>query len=280
MADDGVDVAEAPADRDSAWKVNKATVRILTVLSAFAAHRASYGVTELSQKLGMTKNMVFRALNTLVDQGYLVRAASGGRYELGFRVVELLNPRQPEPDLRTLAKPFLRRLAEMTGESVLLTIHRGDHVVVIDGIESSDELTSRVPIGAAFPLHVSPASRAVLGHIGDAVVTRYIKDNSPLRRVTDTTITDAKQLWQEVRLVRERGYALGYGDSTPGKVSVAFPMWDAEERVWGAVAVGGPGERFTRARLEALLPQVQGIARELNQRTRLYSAMPTPGIVG
>ena len=57
-------------------------------------------------------------------------------------------------------------------------------------------------------------------------------------------------------------------------------MWDAEERVWGAVAVGGPGERFTRARLEALLPQVQGIARELNQRTRLYSAMPTPGIVG
>src|SRR5438477_10317484 len=58
MADDGVDLAEAPADRDSAWKLNKATVRILTVLTAFAAHRASYGVTELSQKPGMTKNMV------------------------------------------------------------------------------------------------------------------------------------------------------------------------------------------------------------------------------
>src|SRR5256885_1984704 len=61
MADDGVDLAEAPTDRDSAWKLNKATVRILTVLTAFAAHRASYGVTELSQKLGMTEHGVPRA---------------------------------------------------------------------------------------------------------------------------------------------------------------------------------------------------------------------------
>ena len=48
---------------------NKATVRVLGVLSMFAADVESYGVTELASQLGMSKNMAFRALSTLVDQG-------------------------------------------------------------------------------------------------------------------------------------------------------------------------------------------------------------------
>ena len=45
----------------------------------------------------MTKNMVHRALATLVDQGFLVRDASGTRYELGFGV-PLQSPYFPAPD--------------------------------------------------------------------------------------------------------------------------------------------------------------------------------------
>ena len=62
-------------------KIRRAARTPLLFLSAFVSDAAAFGVTELSQQLGMTKNMVHRALTTLVDQGYLVRDAAGTRYE-------------------------------------------------------------------------------------------------------------------------------------------------------------------------------------------------------
>lgn len=47
--------------------VNKATVRVLSVLSAIADHMGPVGVTKLSRQLRMTKNMVHRALPMIGD---------------------------------------------------------------------------------------------------------------------------------------------------------------------------------------------------------------------
>src|SRR5439155_12509341 len=91
----------------SAAETNRATVRVLEVLSDFCAGAEPLGVTDIAERLNMSKNMAFRALTTLVDQGYLIRTKSGRRYELGFRILELTNPDAAEPDLRTLALPTM-----------------------------------------------------------------------------------------------------------------------------------------------------------------------------
>src|SRR4029077_17554686 len=87
---------------------NKATARILRVLSTYVSEADDFGVSELNQRLGMTKNMVHRALPTLAEQGYLLRNTAG-RYELGYRILELQNLAQAEPDFRSLAAPFMRQ---------------------------------------------------------------------------------------------------------------------------------------------------------------------------
>ena len=112
--------ASAPAPAARAGRSNKATVRVLQVLSQFIGRRTSWGVTELSQALGLSKNMVYRALSTLLEQGYVVRDATGARYELGFRVLELGAGDVEEPDVRALCGPAMRQLHQLTGESVFL----------------------------------------------------------------------------------------------------------------------------------------------------------------
>src|SRR5665213_1691320 len=147
----------------SAKDQNKATTRVLAVLSAFVSKfDASYGVTELSEALGMTKNMVYRAVSTLTDQGFLIRDASGTRYELGLRVLELQHANTREPDLRGLCAPSLQKIYKLTGETVSLSVRRGDNVVFIDGIETSKPGTWRNQVGDSRPLHSVASSRAVL----------------------------------------------------------------------------------------------------------------------
>src|SRR6218665_3850009 len=139
-----------PATRDR--ELNKATVRVLQVLSSFASEASGFGVTELALALGMTKNMTYRALTTLVEQGYLVRERDGSRYQLGHPVLELQNPLAIEPDLRALSGPYLRRRPLMPGESAGLVVRAGDHCVLVEGMETRKHGVWRVRVGAVFPL--------------------------------------------------------------------------------------------------------------------------------
>jgi IclR family acetate operon transcriptional repressor len=250
---------------------NKATARVLAVLSAFASRLdESYGVTELSETLGMTKNMIYRAVSTLTDQGFLIRDATGTRYELGLRILELQNPNSREPDLRGLCAPSMQKIYELTGETVSLSVRRGDSVVFIDGIETHKPGTWRNQIGDNRPLHSVASSRAVLAFLPDATIDDYIARHEPMR-ISDSETISPDELWSSVRQIRAQGYSQYRRKARPRMVSVAFPIWDGHDRVQGAVAVGGPQERFGDATV-ALLPQLKKIMAELNARTRLYPA--------
>ena len=68
---------------------NQATQRVLTVLLALADAPGPRGVSELSRALRMNKNMVHRALSTLVATGYAARDLSGELYQPGPRLLSL-----------------------------------------------------------------------------------------------------------------------------------------------------------------------------------------------
>jgi DNA-binding IclR family transcriptional regulator len=253
--------------------VNKATVYILRVLSAFAADISSFGVTALSKQLGMTKSMVHRALTTLLDQGYVVRDPTGTGYQLGLRVLELQDPAFNEPDLRTLCAPYLRLLHEAAQETVRLCVRAGDNIVIVDGLEAPGRLASRAGLGAMFPLHVSPASRVILSSLSDDEIRDYIARNSPLGAYTPASITDPRRLWEDIQLTRNQGYAFGYADGSVSVASVAFPIPDAAGQLHGSLVIAGPESRF-RPRLLGLMPEFRRIMDDLNARTRLYFANP------
>ncbi|MEI9931191.1 MAG: IclR family transcriptional regulator [Rhizomicrobium sp.] len=260
-------MAREPAVKDQ----NKATTRVLAVLSAFVSKLdGSCGVTELSEALGMTKNMVHRAVTTLTDQGFLIRDAGGTRYELGLRILELQNATTREPDLRGLCAPTMQEIYKLTGETVSLSVRRGDNVVFIDGVETHKLGTWRNQIGDYRPLHSVASSRAVLAFLPDAEIEDYIARKSPMKISANEEIS-ADDLRDSIRQIREQGYSRYQRAAQPRMVSVAFPFWDSHGRVQGAVAVGGPQDRFGDAATR-LLPQLQRIVAELNERTRLYPA--------
>lgn len=255
-------------------QMNKATERVLRVLDAFADDPcARHGVTALSAQLGMTKNMVFRALATLAGEGFVVREA-GGRYALGFRVFELRNAAVAEPDLRAICAPYLKRMHDLTGETVTLSIPVGFSSVVIDGIEGRNPVITRVLHGRTIPLHAGPGSRAILAFLSDAEIDAFLAAHSPLARITPTTIVEPALLWREIRTVRRRGHSIGYGDHVVNSAAVAFPVLGADGRPLGAIAVGTPAPGPGWRRIKARIPALRAIMDELNDRVQLIGVAP------
>jgi len=258
---------------------NVSTVRVLAVLSRFIGASRALGVTEISQDLGMTKNMVHRALTTLVRNGHLVRDASGARYELGFGVLQFLDPAAPEPDIRTICQPHLRSLQQLSGESVFLSIIVGRNRVNVDSIEAPGRIVTHAVRGRAVPLHLTETSRVLLAFLSDEEIAEYIRIASPLTRAPAPGEVTPERLWKDLRAIRKAGYALGQGERRFSERRVeatylAFPVLDAAGRPHAALTLGGPQERFDIASAEAMLPDMRRIVEDANRQARLIPAKP------
>jgi len=249
---------------------NKASGRILSVLSGFASDTPEFGITELGNLLGMTKNMIYRALTTLVEQGYVIRTPGGQRYQLGFRVLELQNAALPEPDLRALTAPALRQIFELMGETVNLLIRVRDYAVFIDGIDTRRPGTYRLEIGAIRPLHGPVSGLVMLACGSDAEIEDYLQ-RYPSLEYPGHEARSREALMKEIGAIRARGYGQMRHPGALPMLGVAFPIWSADDKLHGVLATGGPESRFAPL-LQENLPRLQQIVGELVGRTRLYPA--------
>jgi DNA-binding IclR family transcriptional regulator len=254
---------------------NQASQRVLAVLLAFAGHPAPRGVTELARELAMNKNMVHRALATLMDEGFVTRDPSGARYRLGPRLLALPTRNSIETDIVTLARPALEQLHRLTGESVYLSIVVGRNRVTVDDIEARGVRVLRTQRGQPVPLHCTKMSRVLLAHFSNDDVTAYLKAAAPLarpQRFPDPQSETAKGVWDDIAAIRAVPFVLWRNPHLASAAYAIFPIRDDAGRAHAIITIGGPRERFDLPQIETLLPRMRTILAPLEREARLFPA--------
>jgi DNA-binding IclR family transcriptional regulator len=134
--------------------------RGLRVLKLLADTDHGLTVTELSNKLGVNRTVVYRLLATL-EQHALVRRDLGGRARVGLGVLRL--GRQVHPLVREAALPALRSLAEDIGATAHLTLVDGAEALAVAVVEPTwTDYHVAYRTGFRHPLDRGAAGRAIL----------------------------------------------------------------------------------------------------------------------
>jgi IclR family transcriptional regulator, acetate operon repressor len=189
------------------------------------------------------------------------------RYRLGPVALALGVAYIDRIDVRALVMPALRDLCERTGETATLSLRYGWERMYVDQVTPDREVKMSVALGRAFPLHAGSSSKAFLAFLPDDEQERYLARR--LEALTDRTITDVGALRAELVEVRERGYAISYGERQAGAGSVAAPVLDHRGQPAAVISVCGPLERFQDEveTMGALLLTVTGdLSRRLGYR--------------
>ena len=119
-----------------------------------------------------------------------------------------------------------------------------------------------VPLGTPFPLHAGASSKAFLAFLAEPEREEYLTGRT-LEALTDHTLIDATPLRSQLAAIRERGYAVSFGERQVGAGSVAAPVLDHEGSPAAVISVCGPVERIRG--------HVDGIAATLLPETRSLS---------
>ncbi|MBU2669029.1 IclR family transcriptional regulator [Actinoplanes bogorensis] len=217
-----------------------AVERAMDVLLLFGrTDRPDLGVTEIAAALGLTKAAVHRILVALRNRELIVVHPSTRRYALGHAAVALGRAYLTRTDVRGTAAPELKYLSARTGETATLSVRRGDTRLYVDQVVPDQELRLEVTVGVPFPLHAGASSKAFLAYEPDGYLERC-----DLVRLTERTIVDPDRMRRELAGIRERGYALSYGERQPAAASIAAPIFNHDGRIAAVIGVAGPASRF------------------------------------
>lgn len=190
-------------------EISQTLDRGLTVLALLARHGDGLTVAEIAERIGAARAIVYRLLRTL--EAHDLAGRVGSRYVLGFGVAELAS--RVRPRLQAVVLPILKRLSRQTGSTALLSVADGDQALILltaEPVDAAMHLALRE--GARHPLTIGADGLAILaGRPAGAADT------------------------PEVRLARERGYAVSIGKFQEGAVGVAAPIQVSD---WATASLG------------------------------------------
>ncbi|NYT69211.1 IclR family transcriptional regulator [Pusillimonas noertemannii] len=214
----------------------RAVGRALEILSAFSPVDFELSPGELVKRVDLSRPTMYRLLHTLEVNGYLVSSGDPQKFRLGPQVARLAHVWMSSNDPAAAALPMMRRVWEVSNETVGLFVREGDSRICVAELVSPHPLSFRRGVG----FHNSLIS----GASGKAIAAHSALDARQLRQLTQDAQIDVAAYTKELERTRKRGYAVSQDEQIRGATSIAAPFFDASGEVVGSLALYGPSVRI------------------------------------
>lgn len=240
-----------PADesRKQPSSTTRTLVRGLNLLELIARSNEGLALSELAAGASLDKATTLRLLGTLREAGWVRQDPSDRRYRVTGKMAHLSQIHRDGLSIQVLARPHLTRLRDEVNETVHLGVIRGDGVVYIEKLESSNSIRLVSTVGQEMPILTTALGRAILSALPEP--ERAVRIGAlPLSKRTPQTM-DKKQLLPELVASAERGYAIDHEENELGVTCVGAPLFDSTGAPAAAISISGPTFRLA-ARLDLI----------------------------
>ena len=211
--------------------------RALDVIEVMAVSDRDLSLSEIMKRVNIPRQSLIRILNTLCDRGVLDRAEQRGFYRLGMKLLYLGNRLQDKITLRSVAWPFMQKLAEKTHKTIELSTLDRDQLILIEQIEGTEGVRLYSRVGGVYPyFHALAVGKIYLAHMNPEK-RRNVLDKIGLPSVTEHTITNMDKLEVELLKVRENGYAFEDQELRKGVRRVTAPIYGFRNDLAGCIGI-------------------------------------------
>jgi len=233
----------------------------LSVLDLFRPpDRGELSLSAIADELGLSEEYANKLLRHLEAAGVVVRGPVSGGWRLGIRLAELggyaIATLRPWDEFR----PPLAALQDATGLGGLIAVLSGGLAVHIDEFRGPER-----PLGRAFPAHATSLGKAILAELPpeerDAALGEIV-----LAPWTARTIVGKEALIDDLRVAKERGYALEDAEFHEARRSIGAAVRDHTGSVVAAVGVGNTPSRLPDEAIAEVAAAVVQAAGEISRR--------------
>lgn len=229
----------------------QAVSHAIDVLEELAKSQSEVGVTELSKRLRLHKNNVFRLLATLELRGYAEQNKDSEDYRLGSRVLQLGQAYLAHSKLVARATPILRDLADALGETASLAVMYNGQVQFPICFESKRPVRVSARSGCSLAAKQCAVGRLLTAQLADSILAEILASNTAQDAAIKSQLND----------LRSSGLIVDKGALEPDVVSIAKLVRGEQDEALGAIEIMIPQYR---AKIEILQPALEEAAQKLS----------------
>ena len=234
-------------------------IRASNVLRCFSKQGSHFTISELARQLHLDRSTTYRILLSLEKSRFVEKDEKTGEYFLGMAAFEIGNAFLRQMDFVKISKPIMADLALKVQETVHLAVLSDSEIVYVDKADSPRTLGVMSKIGQRAPVYCTALGKVLLAHQSREEMNRIIQDIK-LKPYTKNTIISKKGLTEELREIREKGYALDRMEYEEEVECIAAPIRDHLGNVIAALSISGPQRKIGTPGETHFVSQVAGAA--------------------
>ncbi len=212
------------------------------------ADEGALSPAEIAERVDTPRPTVYR-LGDALEQAHLTETVAGSKLKLSLRWLRLGDAARAAMSEWRHSRPIIDALAASTGQTVFLSVLRGQESVCIDWAQGQAINVLLLKPGRSLPLFAGAAGRVGLA-LGFEDIDGYLAQ-APFPPFTDRTLTSAAQLRQDIAGTKAQGYVVSDEDVTEGIGALGAPLWTSRTGDFaGALSVAGLAEEFRSRRTE------------------------------
>jgi IclR family transcriptional regulator, KDG regulon repressor len=244
---------------------SRAVERLCTILNVFEDRQPVLTLAEIAAKSGLPKSTTHRMINSLTAHGLIVRDDPAlPSYRLGYQLIRWGTLAQDSITLRKIAQPFMRQLVNILNESAVLSICQDSAALWIELVECSQPVRITMRAGVPQPLHAGASSKVLLAFLPEKDGCRYL-EQTPLAKLCKNTLTDPQALKNEMRVIRQQGYATSYEETDEGAMGIAAPIFDHQNQLAAGIGIVAPAARILPGQVPGMASRIVSTAHEISR---------------
>ena len=212
-------------------------------------------VSEVAAELGIARSTAHRLLAMLVYRDFAVQAEDRS-YRPGPAIAAKPLRGEPALRLRQAMRPHMEVLCAQVAETINLVVLLGTQTRFLHTVESAQVLRVGDRQGTVLPAWKTSGGKALLAELSDAQLTALLRGANG-RPPEGMTAAGRRSLVNELRVVRDQGYAENIEESESGVCAVGLCLRDKTGDVVAALSVSAPSVRYTPDRFRVFLKELR-----------------------
>lgn len=179
--------------------------------------------TEVVNASGFNKSTVHRLLVILMAEGLVQFDPQRKTYLLGRRLLDLAKKAWKGYDIQVMALDEMLKLNAKYNENVTIGVLDGHEVAYLRWLEADYSWDGMQRPNSREPVHCSATGKAMMAFLADPIIEAWMERHE-FTLFTDQTITTAAGFREELKRVRERGFAINDREQYEFSSGIAVPI--------------------------------------------------------
>ena len=212
-------------------------------------------VSDVAAELGIARSTAHRLLAMLVYRDFAVQAEDRS-YRPGPAIAAEPLRGEPTQRLRQVMRPHMEALCDQVAETINLVVRLGTQTRFLHTVESAHVLRVGDRQGTVLPAWKTSGGKVLLAELPDTQLTALLRGVSG-RPPEGMTAAERRSLVNQLRLVRDQGYAENIEESESGVCAIGVCVRDRLGDPVAALSVSAPSVRYTPDRSRMFLRELR-----------------------